>query len=300
MLRPGLIRRDERQIDVGFEHGGKLDLRLLRRFLETLKRHPVLAQIDAITLAELRHDPVDDPLVEVVAAKVRVAVGRLHLDDALSDFEDRNVEGAAAEVVDGNRLVLLLVEAVGQRRRGGLVDDTQHVEAGDFAGVFGRLALRIVEVRRNGDHRIGDLLSEIVLGGRLQLLKNQRGDFRRRVFLAADLDPRIAVVGLHDPIGDARGLLRDLAMLAPHEALDREDRVVGIGDGLALRNLTDQPLPVLGESHHRRRRPAAFLVDHNSGLSAFHDRDHRVGGAEVDSNHFAHLSQLPRKMIAKY
>jgi len=54
---------------------------------------------------------------------VRVAVGRLHFDDALAHFEDRDVERAAAEVVDGDRLVLLLVEAVGERGGRRLVDD---------------------------------------------------------------------------------------------------------------------------------------------------------------------------------
>ena len=148
VLRPGLVRGDERQVDVGLHHRGELHLGLLRRLLQALQRHPVLAQVDAVALLELRDDPVDDALVEVVAAEVRVAVGRLHLDDALADLEDRDVERAAAEVVDGDRLVLLLVEAVGQRRRRRLVDDAHHLEAGDLAGVLGRLALRVVEVRR--------------------------------------------------------------------------------------------------------------------------------------------------------
>ena len=89
-------------------------------------------EVDALALLELGDQPLDDRVVEVVAAEVRVAVGRLHLDDALADFEDRDVEGAAAEVVDGDGLVLLLVEAVGERRRGRLVDDAQHVEPGDL------------------------------------------------------------------------------------------------------------------------------------------------------------------------
>src|SRR5258705_4364794 len=50
----------------------------------------------------------DDALIEIVTAEVRVAVGRLHLDDPLADLENRDVERAAAEVVDGNRFVLLL------------------------------------------------------------------------------------------------------------------------------------------------------------------------------------------------
>ena len=66
---------------------------------------------------------------------------RLHLEDALAQLQDRDVEGAAAQVVDGDLLVLLLVQAVGQRGRGRLVDDAQHFEAGDLAGVLGGLAL---------------------------------------------------------------------------------------------------------------------------------------------------------------
>ena len=233
--------------------------------------------------------PVDDPLIEIVTAKMRVAVGRLHLDDAFADLENRDVERAAAEVVDGDRFVLLLVEPVGQRRRGRLVDDAQDVEPGDLAGVLRRLPLRVVEVRRHGDDRVGHLLAEVVLGCGLQLLKHHRGDLGRRILLAAHLDPRIAVVSLHDRVRHARDLLRDLAVLAAHEALDRENRVLGVGDGLALGDLADQPLAFFGEADDGRRRASAFLVHDDGGLPAFHDRDDRVGRAEVDSNDFAHL-----------
>ena len=63
-------------------------------------------------------------------------------------LEHRHVERAAAEVEDEDRLVVLLVEPVGQRRRGRLVDDAQDLEARDLAGLLGRLALGVVEVRR--------------------------------------------------------------------------------------------------------------------------------------------------------
>ena len=68
-------------------------------------------------------------LVEVLAAEEGVAVGRLHLEDAVADLEDRDVEGAAAEVVDRDRAAALLVEAIGERRGRRLVDDAQHFEA---------------------------------------------------------------------------------------------------------------------------------------------------------------------------
>ena len=92
---------------------------------------------------ELGDQPVDDPLVPVVTAEVRVAGGRLHLEHAVADLEDRHVERAAAEVEDEDRLVVaFLVEPVRERGRGGLVDDAQHLEARDLAGLLGGLALR--------------------------------------------------------------------------------------------------------------------------------------------------------------
>ena len=109
-------------------------------------------QVEAFFLLELGNQPLHDALVEVVAAQVGVAVGRLDFDDAFADFENGNIERAAAEVIDGDGLVLLLVEPVGQRGRGRLVDDALDVKAGNLARVLGGLALRVVEVRRNRDH----------------------------------------------------------------------------------------------------------------------------------------------------
>ena len=80
-------------------------------------------------------------VVPVVAAEVRVAVGRLYFENAVADLEHGNVERATAQVIDGDFFVLLLVETVSERRRGRLVDDAQNFEAGDLAGVFRRVAL---------------------------------------------------------------------------------------------------------------------------------------------------------------
>ena len=86
-----------------------------------------------LSLLELVGEVVDEPPVEVVTAEMGVAGRRPHLDDAVADVEDADVERAAAEVEDEHGLVVVLVQAVGQRRGGRLVDDAQDLEAGDLA-----------------------------------------------------------------------------------------------------------------------------------------------------------------------
>ena len=123
VLRSRCIGGDERQADGGFERARKFDLRLLRRFGEPLQRLPVFAQIDALIALKFFRHPVHQPLVEIVAAQVRIARSRADFEDAVADIEDRDVEGAAAEIEHHDRFVLLLVETVGERRRSRLVDD---------------------------------------------------------------------------------------------------------------------------------------------------------------------------------
>ena len=235
-----------------------------------------------------RH-PVDDPLVEVVAAEVPVAARGAHLHDAVADVEDRDVEGAAAEVEHEDRLRALLVDAVGERRGGRLVDDPQDVEAGDPAGVLRRLALGVVEVGRDRDDGLVDLLAQ-ALGAVLgELAQDDRRDLLGRVLLAADLDADGIVGSLDDLVGDHLGLLLDLLPLASDEPLDRVDRVLGVEDHLALGDLADQPLPVLGERDDRRRRALALGVGDHLRLAALHRCCHdRVGRAEIDSNRLGH------------
>src|SRR4051794_232200 len=293
VLRAALVGGDERQVDLRLLRRRQLDLGLLGGLVEALESHRVLRQVDALALAELGRQPVDDRLVEVVAAEVVVAGGRLDLEDAVADLEDRHVERAAAEVDDEDRLVGLLVEAVGERRGGRLVDDPLDVEARDAAGVLRGLALVVVEVRGDGDDRAVDRVAEIGLGVGLELLQDHRADLRRAVLLAAGLDARVAVRAADDLVGDDRLLLLDLALLAAHEALDREDGVRRVGDGLALRDGADEALAALREGHHRRGGPPALGVLDDGRLAALEDGHARIRRAEVDANGLGHMSSSP-------
>ena len=262
--------------------------------LRRCKRELVVAQVDALLLLELVREVGDHPQVEVLAAQEGVAVGGLHLEHAVADLEHRHVERAAAQVVDRDDAALALVHAVGKGSRGRLVDDAQNVEAGDAAGVLGGLALGVVEVGRDGDDRLLDLLAEIRLGRLLHLAQDERRNLARAVLLAVGLDPGVAVGGLHDLEGHQRHLLRDHRVVeaAPDQALHRVQGLHRIGDGLALGGLANQPLTGVGESDHRGGRPRTLGILDDLGVAAFHHSDARVGRPEVDTNDFCHDCSL--------
>ena len=143
VLRDAVDGHDVRQVDLGLARRAQLDLGLLGSFLQTLQGHRVLTQVDAaVVLHELLSQPVDDDFVEVVAAEVGVTVGGFHLEHAVAEFQDGDIEGAAAEVIDGHfGIALLLVQAVSQSGCCRFVDDTAHFQAGDLASFLGGLTL---------------------------------------------------------------------------------------------------------------------------------------------------------------
>ncbi len=121
-------------------------------------------------------DPAEHAMVEVVAAERRVAVGREHLEHASRQAQDRDVERAAAEVVDGVDAFGRIVEPVGDRRRRRLVQQPQDRQARERRRILGRLALRVVEVRGHGDDRAVDGAAE----RRLRRARATRAGCRRR------------------------------------------------------------------------------------------------------------------------
>ena len=58
--------------------------------------------------------------------------------------------------------------------------------------------------------------------------------------------------------------------------------------GSKLAHRAHKALARLRKSHHRWRETSAFGIGDHHGLAAFHHGDDRVGGAQIDSDDFAH------------
>ena len=197
-----------------------------------------------------------------------VAGGRTNLDDAVADFEQRDVEGATTKVEDQDGLFLVaLVQAIGQGRGGGLVDDPQHVQTGDLAGLLGGLTLGVIEVGGNRDHRVDDVLAEVAFRVALEFLQRASADLLSGVVLPVDLD---------GPVG-------------AHVALDRPDGAVDVGDRLVLGGLADQHLAIACKGHHRRCGAGSLRVGDDDRVATLENRDDGVGGPEVDTDRTSHV-----------
>src|SRR6266699_1022661 len=169
---------------------GKLVFHGDQRFSKFLGQFAMGRKIDLVVLKNQLVNERLEQIVNVVAAEMRVAVGREHLINIAvargNELEDGDVESAAAKIVNRDAATLLFVQAVGQSRGSRLVDEAENFEASNPSGVLRSLALRVVEISGHGDDRAIHGFAKISFGPIFQLAKDKRGDFRWRKNLLAE------------------------------------------------------------------------------------------------------------------
>jgi NAD-specific glutamate dehydrogenase len=243
---------------------------------------------------ELVDKVVDQAVIEVLAAKVGVTGRALDFEYALLDGEQRDIEGATAQIEDENVALArgLLVEAVGNGRGSWLVDDAEDVETGNQTGVLGGLALRVVEVGGHSHNGVVDSATEVGLSSLAHLGEDHGRDFLRGeglgLALELDLDDGLAAL-----VDDLEGEVLDVGLhlgvgeLAANEALGVEDGVGRVHGHLVFGGITDETLGV-GEGDERGRGAVALVVGNDFDAVISEDAHAGVGGSKVDADGWSH------------
>src|SRR6185312_5165890 len=134
----------------------------------------------------------------------------------------------------------------------------------------------------------------------LHLLQHEGADLGGRVFLAAALNPGVAIVAPDDLEGDEIHLLlhHRVAHAAADQPLDAVERVLGIGHALALGGLADQALARFRERDDRWRGAHALAALDHLGALAFHHGDAGIRRPEVDTDYLGHSHLLVQQGFA--
>ncbi len=238
-----------------------------------------------------------EQIVDVVAAEVRVTVGRENLEDVAigcgNELEDGDVKGAATEIVDGDLAALLFVEAVGERRGSGLVDEAKNFEPGDFAGVLGGLALGIVEIGGDGDDGAIDSFAEMGFGPVFQLTEDEGRNFGRSENFVAEHDADDILACRINAERKELELVLNVGRAAAHQPLDGIDSAFGLREEPSASRLAHNDGSVRIQANYRRTERAAVRSLDTLRLACLRVgvSDETVCCSEIDSDDSAHDEQ---------
>lgn len=202
--------------------------------------------VNIVPALEFLGQVVHKSLVKVAATKVAVPGGGLDGQLALLELDDGDSVVAVANVdeADAARLLLgggeiELGDTPAQGSSGGVVDETEHLEAGNLGRVEKGAALNIGEPSRNAHAELGNRQLELGGGCLLDLAKihgNQLG--RGELLLVAKVVHLGANLAIDVDEGGGDVLLLDLGIGvvegAAGEALQAVDGVLEVGDLLGL------------------------------------------------------------------
>src|SRR5579859_3950787 len=237
---------------MGFGVGRERNLGFDYSFPQRLNGLSVAAKIEVQITSDVVQGYGEQQVVDVVAAKMGIAVGGQHLEDAFMQLENGNIKGAAAEIIDGNDAVMLLVEAISQRRSRRFVDQAQNFQTGQAPCIFGGLPLGVVEIGWYSDDRLGNGRAKKPLCILLKLAQHQGGNLGRSKFAFAQFDSQ-DLAGLN-VVGDAKReeleFFLNVVDAAPHEALDRINSTFRMLNQDRARSIAYDELVVLVQTHN--------------------------------------------------
>jgi hypothetical protein len=264
---------------------------------------------------ELVYEVLHQTLVKILSAEMGISCGGLDFKNAVLNGEERllwwsdctfnlkrtwttyHIECAAAKVKNQDIALALnlLVETVGNGCRCGFIDNSHDIQAGNKSSILCSLALRVVEVSRNGDNRIRNRRAKVAFGSLSHFGQNHRGDFLgSEVFglalelhfndwlsaLVDDLEREVLHISLHLSVRE----------LAADQALGIEDGVLRVHGNLILGSISDETLSIR-EGNERWGGSVALIIGNDIASVVSEDADTTVGRAEINADRGRHCGQ---------
>ncbi|MNS80147.1 NAD-specific glutamate dehydrogenase [compost metagenome] len=232
-----------------------------------------------VARAQRGHGVIRDQRVEIVAAQRGVAAGGNHFEDALRQAQDGDIERAAAQVVHGVHAFRGMIQAVGDGRRRGFIQQAQDVQARKPGRVARGLTLGVVEIRGHRDDGAHQVVAQHVFRALTQHRQDLRGNLDRAQVALGRADAHHAG-RVHEFIRRARGA--GLFQRAAHEPLHRHHGVQRIFGLLRQGLAAGRDLAAGKIAHRRRQQGMALRVGQHFGNAAAHGGNQRIGSAQVD------------------
>mmetsp|Transcript_21328 Transcript_21328/g.36657 ORF Transcript_21328/g.36657 Transcript_21328/m.36657 type:complete len:147 (+) Transcript_21328:1677-2117(+) len=130
-------------------------------------------------------------------------------------------------------------------------------------------------------------MTQKVLRSLLHFSEHKRTNLTWRVLLSACLDPRVAVIRANNLVRHGLDITLGfgIRVLSADQTLDGKQRVFRVGDGLSLGRSAHQSLAIRRECDNGWSCSVSLPVFNDTRLSSRHDRDARVGGSQIDTDH---------------
>src|SRR5271165_6313866 len=230
----------------------------------------------------------DKLTIDIIAAQPGVSVRRQNAEDALVQFEDRNVKGSAAEVVNGDfGAITESVQTVGQGGGGRLIDNSFYRELSQFPGPLCSLALQVVKVCGNGNHCPIYRTPEARFGIGFELLQNKAGNFFGVEQSIADFQQHAAVLGSHRK---GKIFLLRLSGPAPDKTFHRIQSPLRHQCAHPICRSSDYGITALRNVNHGRSQSRSLAIGNQDRKTRIHDAYQRVRCSEVYPNDVSHKS----------
>mmetsp|Transcript_7571 Transcript_7571/g.15800 ORF Transcript_7571/g.15800 Transcript_7571/m.15800 type:complete len:304 (+) Transcript_7571:60-971(+) len=262
------------------------------RGTETTQGPRMGGQILAITTFKVLSNVIDQTIVEIFSPQMGITGRGLDFKNAIFDGQERYVKGTSPQIKNQNILfahALVLIQSVGNGRRGGFIDDAHHIQTSNRSRIFGGGSLTIIKVGRDGNHGVFDWFAQIGFGNFLHF-----GQDHGRDFFSLELFGFSLVLHFHERCSGRSGrhvkgpmlkigLDGRLTKFASQETFGIKDSVGGIHGRLRFGRITNQTLRVV-EGDVGRSRAIALVIGNNLHTIILPNTDTGIGRSQINSN----------------